>query len=227
MAGWLVGFPFTSAPISLFLALDYGTAFAAATARGSIGSVIAQAAFALAYSRARGLGAPIALAGATLAFAGTGFLVGSVEATPALLTAAAWTVLAIAIRLMPITQRQATGPIAPPMWDLPARIIVATALVFAITSAAIVLGPFNSGLVSGFPLYATVLAVFAHRVAGPDAASDVMRGLLAGLFGFATFFLVIAGTLETLGIFGSFGLASATILVVQGISFALLRRGSG
>jgi hypothetical protein len=205
VAGWLVGFPFTSAPIALFLALDLGTSFAASAARGSIGSVIAQAA---------------------LAFAAAGLLVRALDASPALLTAVAWTVLAIALRLVPSSARRAAGPIAPPRWDLPGRIVIATALVLGITSVATVLGPFTSGLISGFPLYATVLGVFAHRTAGPDAARDVMRGLLAGLFGFATFFLVIAGTLESLGTLVSFALATATILVVQGVSFVLLRRAA-
>ncbi len=60
----------------------------------------------------------------------------------------------------------------------------------------------------------------------PQAATEVMRGLLAGLYGFATFFLVIAGTIATLGVAGSFVLAAAVILAVQGTSFALLRRTS-
>jgi hypothetical protein len=226
VAGWLVGFPFTSAPIALFLALDLGTSFAASAARGSIGSVIAQAAFAVAYSRATHLGVPGALAGGTLAFAAAGLLVRAVDATPALLTAVAWTVLAIALRLVPSSARRAAGRIVPPWWDLPGRIVIATVLVLGITSVAATLGPFTSGLISGFPLYATVLGVFAHRTAGPDAARDVMRGLLAGLFGFATFFLVIAGTLESLGTVVSFALATATILVVQGVSFVLLRRAA-
>src|SRR5256714_1838962 len=50
ISGWLVGLPFTSGPVSLFLALEQGTGFAAAAAAGSIGGVAAPAGFAGAYA---------------------------------------------------------------------------------------------------------------------------------------------------------------------------------
>src|SRR5437762_10944083 len=68
-AGWLVGFPFTSGPVSLFLALEHGTDFAAAAAVGSIASVVAQGAFALAYAHSAMRGWVKALAAAMAAFA--------------------------------------------------------------------------------------------------------------------------------------------------------------
>jgi hypothetical protein len=227
VAGWLVGFPFTSAPVSLFLALDHGESFAAAAAIGSIASVALQAAFALAYARSRAFGWPAALALATLAFLVGAFVVGAVDLTPLAATVVVWVVLLVVGRLlpMPARSRSSVAP-APPSWDLPARVVVATTLVVALTSAAPLLGPFTSGVVAGFPLYATVLAVFAHRTVGPDAAADVLRGLVAGLFGFATFFLVIASMIGTLGIGGAFALAIAAILVVQGASLVVLRRSA-
>src|SRR6184192_563504 len=79
IGGWLVGLPFTSGPVSLFLALEQGTSFAAAAALGAIGLI----------------------------------------AEPPALPAA----------------------VPPPRWDLPARMIVATSLVVAITGVAPILGP--------------------------------------------------------------------------------------
>ena len=64
--------------------------------------------------------------------------------------------------------------------------------------------------------YATVLAVFSHRAVGPEGASQVMRGLVVGLFGFAAFFLAIALTLESLGIAAAFALATLAVLAVAG-----------
>src|SRR5439155_21324459 len=46
IGGWLVGLPFTSGPVSLFLALEQGTSFAAAAASGSIAGAAASALFA-------------------------------------------------------------------------------------------------------------------------------------------------------------------------------------
>jgi hypothetical protein len=45
---WLVGLPFTSAPVALFLAVGQGPAFAAAAAAGTLAGTISQAAFCLA-----------------------------------------------------------------------------------------------------------------------------------------------------------------------------------
>src|SRR3989442_6477667 len=50
IGGWLVGLPFTSGPVSLFLALEQGTSFAAAAAAGSIAGAAASALFAVAYA---------------------------------------------------------------------------------------------------------------------------------------------------------------------------------
>src|SRR5437667_2007144 len=70
IGGWLVGLPFTSGPVSLFLALEQGTSFAATAAAGSIGGVSAAAVFAVAYATtARRFRWPAALAVASLAFA--------------------------------------------------------------------------------------------------------------------------------------------------------------
>src|SRR2546430_9626481 len=50
IGGWLVGLPFASGPVSLFLALEQGTSFAAAAAAGSIAGAAASALFAVAYA---------------------------------------------------------------------------------------------------------------------------------------------------------------------------------
>lgn len=78
-SGWLVGFPFTSAPVSLFLALEQGHAFAAAAAVGSVAGVLPQTAFALAYGRSRSFGWGVALLFGTAAFAVAGLLLRLVE----------------------------------------------------------------------------------------------------------------------------------------------------
>src|SRR5579885_1003854 len=51
ISGVLIGLPLTSGPVVLFLALDHGAAFAAATASGIIAGTMSQAAFCLVYTR--------------------------------------------------------------------------------------------------------------------------------------------------------------------------------
>jgi hypothetical protein len=222
VSGWLVGFPWTTGPVAFFIALERGTSFATATALGALAAAIAEAAFCLTYAYvARRAAWPVALAAATVAFG----IVGGALQNPALaLVPAAMVVFAtlvVALRLMPRAAAAVSAP-PPPRWDLPVRMVIATVLVLAITESAGMLGPRWSGTIAAFPLYAAILTVFAHRT-GAAPAVQVLRGLLWGLFGFAAFFLVLAALLEQAGIAAAFAAASATLLVVQGLS---LRRAA-
>jgi hypothetical protein len=224
VSGWLIGIPFTSAPIAFFLALDPGPAFAARAAAGTMAGAISQAAFCLAYAwAAQRWGWPASLLAATFGFAVATTVLVTVVYPPASYLVVIFVVLVVALFLMP-DQVKSSGP-APafPRWDLPARMIVATAFVLGLTAAAPLLGPRLAGLLAPFPLYGAVLAVFAHRIQGEGAAAGVMRGLLLGLFAFASFFAVLATTLER-DIALAFILAIAVGLGVQAISLAVGRR---
>src|SRR5881227_3396953 len=70
VSGWFIGLPLTSGPVSWFLALEQGTGFAAAAARGCLAGAAAEAGFCLAYAiAARKCGWICSLAAGTLAFA--------------------------------------------------------------------------------------------------------------------------------------------------------------
>ena len=49
-----------------------------------------------------------------------------------------------------------------------------------------------SGVIASFPFMAVILAVFAHAMAGFEAAKRVLRGLVGGLYSFAIFFWVLS-----------------------------------
>jgi len=101
--------------------------------------------------------------------------------------------------------------------------IVATVFVVVLTTAAPFLGARLAGLLAPFPLYATVLATFAHRLEETDGAVGVLRGLLLGLFAFAAFFFVLAELLET-SIAVAFAGAICVALAMQAISLVAGRR---
>ena len=81
-----------------------------------------------------------------------------------------------------------------------------------------------TGLLSTIPLYTAILTVFSHRLQGPAGAASVLRGLQYGLFGFAGFYLVLALLLGQSSLALAFGAAILTTLVIQGLSFLVLRR---
>jgi len=226
VSGWLVGFPLTSGPVAFFLALDHGLSFAAGAAVGSMTGAAAQAAFCVLYGRlARRRHWTMALLGGSLAFAAATILLqGSTLRLVPLLALVIGT-LVVALCFMP-RDSGATRPVAPPPWDIPARLIVTTAIVLLLTGLATTLGPSLTGILATYPLYGAILAGFAHHLDGPGPAIRVLRGLLLGLFAFAGFFFVLALSIERAGIAQAFAAAIATALILQIGALWLMRRES-
>jgi len=225
VSGWLVGLPFTSAPIVFFLALAEGSTFARDAAIGTLAGTLSQAGFCLVYAWLAGRFAWLfSCAASALVFLAATAALQALRVPVAILYTI--TVLALVIALLLMPRRKPTEPGAHrlPAWDLPARMIIATAFVIALTAAASALGPHLTGLLAPFPLYAAILTGFAHSQQGGRAAIGVLRGLLFGLFAFATFFAVLAALIERSGIALAFAGALVAALGVQGGSFWLLRR---
>jgi hypothetical protein len=225
MSGWLVGLPLTSGPVVFFLALDQGRGFATAAALAVLLGTISQAAFAVAYAWVavrRSWPTATAAGCALFALATLGFQRVSLPALPAfgLVTAS----LILALVLMPRRSPRHRADTPPPRWDLPLRIVVATGLVLLLTGIAPAIGAHLSGLLSPFPVYAGVLAIFAHRHGGGAAANDVLTGLLLGLFSFGAFFVVIASGLSRWGIGPAFLAAIVVALVIQGLTLRATRQ---
>jgi hypothetical protein len=225
VSGWLVGLPLTSGPVIFYVALSQGTTFARATAIGILTGTITQAIFSLAYAwLALRADWPItALVSAVVFFAATAALQ-FIDLPLIALFIVVLLSLGIGLRLMPSGDEGNAPPTAPPRWDIPARMVTATVFVLLITGFASTLGPHLTGLLSPFPIYATILAAFAHHQRGPAAANGVLKGLLLGLFSFACFFLVVASFIELWGIAPTLTLAIVVALAVQGGSLWLLRR---
>ncbi len=228
IGGWLVGLPLTTGPVAFFIALDHGAPFAAAAALGSLGGAAAEAAFCVAYGRLASRGWPLALLAGSTAFAAVGVVLQGLTLGPLPLLLIGVGALALAIRLMP-SPGPGPAPVRPPRGDLPARMVLATVVVLLLTALAPRLGARLSGLLATYPLFAAILAAFAHRLQSPAAAVSVLRGLLFGLFAFAAFCFVLGVTLVRLGIPGAFAAAIAVAVLVQGLSLWRLRarRGAG
>jgi hypothetical protein len=216
VSGWLVGLPLTSGPITFFLALSLGPGFAGATAKGTLLGTASQALVCLAYawlSKRRAW--PMSLAASIGVFAVSTWLVHGLDLPLAQLMLLVVAMLIAILVAMPPEPEALAAQASLPKWDLPARMVVVTVYVIGLTAAAPWLGAQLAGMLSPFPLYGLVLAVFGHHLSGSPAAIRVMRGLVAGLFSFATFFCVIAATIERVGLWQSFAMATVAVTAVQ------------
>lgn len=224
VGGWLVGLPLTSGPLSFFLALDQGPAFAQQAAAGTLAGTAAQACFSVAYFwAAEWVGWPLSLCAGAFGFLACAMVL-QVLAPPALgLFALALLTLTVGLVLTP-RREVARGSAAPPAWDIPARMVVATTLVLSVTASAPLLGPRLSGVIASFPIFAAVLAVFAHHGQGAGAGRLVVRGLIMGLFGFACFFEAVNLLVTRLLLGQAFVIAGLAAMLVQGTSFVMMRR---
>jgi hypothetical protein len=225
--GWLVALPLTSGPIFAFIALELGSTAAATAAGGSLVGALGQVAFIVAYVLVAGRAGWVASAfAAGLAFIATVALVPSVE--PLVLSVVTIPAIALTVPWLIRGRSDHALPVMPPgRWDIPARAVVATVLVVAISASAPVVGGRAAGIMATFPVYVTVLTTFAHRVAGRREAREILLGLAVGLPGFASFFLVAGGLIETGGLWVALGAALVTAVGLNTVLLAGLRRFAG
>ena len=223
IGGLLLGLPWMTGPVLFFLARDKGEDFGVGACIGIELGVVCLCAYMLAYGAMTTFAPwPICMAAAAAAFIACAWGLQDLPVTLLTATAAAVASLLLAALLLP-RPRTPTQPTTLPWWDIPARMVVALALVTIIMLSADRLGPQLSGIVSTYPVILTVIGAFTHHQWGRDAVRRVLRGLAVSLLSFAAFFLVVGLTLPTAGVEGSFGLASVPAAAISGLLLRLSR----
>ena len=223
VAGWIVALPLTSGPVLFFVALDHGPSFAADAAVGTTLGLGAIVAYSLGFAAAASRGPAAALIVATVCYVAAGLVLQLVAGWPMVLLAAVVTLAILAtLRVLPA----ATGGRTPgrhPSWDMPARVVVGTVLVVGLTTAAPLLGPTVSGIVTTFPVYVSVLSVFAFLHGGLPAAIGTLRGALIGLPGTVAFYLPIHYLIVGAGVGPAFALSLAITAVIGAMALPRAR----
>jgi hypothetical protein len=212
--GWFVALPLISGPIVLTYALERGPAFAAQACLGALLATISLSAFALVYAwcaRATGWLASCALACG--AFLASTWALQHFRALPIGWTfVIACAVISLALALMP-GGSSAVRTSRSPAWDIPLRMVLATALVWILATVSVNVGPRVSGLLTPFPVTSSILVAFMHHGEGAASASRFLRGLLKGLFSFAVFVLVVGAAIGTWSVAATFGVATLVTIV--------------
>lgn len=215
VGGWVAGLPLTSGPISAFMAVEQGRQFAADSAQTSILGMIAVAAFCVAYARAaRRFGWQISLALAFCCYTPAVLLLAGFEFSLASGTFLTLAVLCLALRVLGPAAAAAPYVVAP-WWDIPLRMLTATAMVVTLTALAAYLGPAVSGLLLPFPVFTCVMATFSHSQYGEAAVHQFLRGIITAAFGFVAFYIVLAMTVGEYSLTLAFLLATLAVVVVN------------
>ncbi len=234
LGGLIATLPAAAGPILLVIALQQGEEFAADAASGALLGVISLDAFIVVYcGLATRVGwAPAMIAGWLAFFAGTVALEG-VSAPPVVELAMAFvantlTLLALSriensgtVSGIGVDSETASGDPANSSWDIPMRASAAILMIVTVTALAERLGPRLSGLLTPFPIIATVLAVFTHAQDGGAAAARMMRAFTGGLFAFAMFFFTLLVTLSDYGTAVAFSLALGVTLFAQSVTYVV------
>lgn len=213
VAGWLSAFPIVAGPILLALTLEQGAPFAASAAEGTLLAVVAILVFSLAYAWAcMHHGVAVSMLLALLAY---GLAVAALQALRlplGVVFVLVWCALLLAARLFPALPADSGGTRRN---DLGWRMLAAALLVLLVTAGATQLGARLSGFFAMFPVMSTVLVGFAHAGTGRGSAVALLRGMVAGYFGFSVFCVTLAMQLRQAGVGAAFGLALGCALLVH------------
>jgi hypothetical protein len=217
-AGVLIALPVVAGPILLVTELEQGRRFTAQAASASLLGLVALAVFAVVFARmslTRGWVPSLAVAWFCCLLTDLG-LVALPVVPPVLGLALSLAATGVAARVISSPPASPTEALATrPGWDLPARAVATASLVLALTGAAAGLGPGLTGVLAPFPIATSVVAAFTLAQHGPAATIALLRGVLRGLVGFATFCFLVAVLLRPAGPVIAFTLALAAALVVQ------------
>lgn len=222
-SGLLSAVPIIAGPILFFMALDLGADFTADTARATLITMPALAAYLLVFGLlARRAGWAACLLGGWAAFA---VVVTPLTAIPA----NAWQGLLVAcagfggvLFLLPRPARPVDVAEIPNS-EIALRMAAAFAITLVIALGAQTFGPRVSGALLSFPIGGSVLPAFTRALHGPDATLSLLRGFLLGLLPFAVFFYGLALLLPAYGIAIGFAGALAAVLAAHFVLIAALR----
>lgn len=224
VSGYLGGLPLIGGPITLFLALDHGAAFAATSALVTLAAILGQAAHLMSFAhvgrRARW---PAALLSGWAAFVAVSLAVTQLALTPPLALGLAVAGLAAAWRWLPRPTGASAPPLIPPA-ELRLRLVAAFALAALILWSARTFGPVVSGVLLSLPVTGSIMPPFTLSLYGSDAVARLTRGFVVGLSGFTCFFFLVAATLPAWGLAMSFAAGVLGALAVVFLVSHLAKR---
>lgn len=231
----IASLPVSAGPAYVFLAMQHGDAFLAASALGSLAANASTGLFLTVYGvlAARGAGRR-ALGVALLVWLGASVAETRVAWTPAtalLLNLVVYGGGFVALRAGAAAARVAAASAARPgvrrgRYDLAARALAVAGLVTFVTAASSALGPGVTGIAAVFPISLISLIVILRRRLGVPATVVLVAGALRAMLGFGVMLLVLHLTVEPMGAAAALVLALLVSAAWSAGLLALRARGS-
>jgi hypothetical protein len=227
LAGALVAtLPIAAGPAYLFVALDHDAGFIAASALSSLAINAMNAVFALTYATmAQRFSVALSLL--------TGLAVWVVLA--ALVRTFDWTLAgAVLVNMLVIPTCVALGrrlrdvamPLITRRWyDVPLRAGLAALLVATVVAASGRVGPQITGILAGFPIVLSSLALILQPRIGGKASAAVLANTISGLAGFSICLVALHLSAAPLGSAGALVVALAVSVGANLMIFVARRKG--
>lgn len=178
--------PVSAGPVYVFLAIDHGAAFVSESARTSVASTAATAAFVAVHAfAAQRFATAASLALATLAWFAAALALQLRDwsfAEACLLYASAFVLAIGGLRRFAVALE--APPVPRARFDLALRALLVAAVVVATTFASHALGPAAAGVLATYPVVFTCLVVILQPRCGGRFTASVLVNGLKGLLGF-------------------------------------------
>lgn len=223
VGGLLAGLPITSAPISVFFALEEGKGFAGAAAVSSLKGLAAVTCFYIPYILlARRCGVVATVAASLVAY----LIAASVLLAADLGLASLFfcNVVLVGVALAACGSIGVAGSgIRGAWWDTPARMVVSTSMVLIITLAAPFVGATVAGFLAPVPVVALTLTLFVFVQQGPEPSIRVLKGINQGTLSVMVFYVAVRWLLERHAIAFSYG-AAITLTCLSALAIVAVAR---
>lgn len=198
VAGSLSGLPIIAAPITVFIYLEQGQVFAFEAAQSTLLGVFSLGLFCFSYCWAAiKFNWITSLIISLLVYFLGAFFVASLDIGPSIaLVLVLVSILFFKKALPKATTKESPVEVSPA--QTVARMIAAAILVATLTSLANTIGTQLTGVLTVFPVAASILAVFTHINYSKESLNFMLSGIIVGITSLATFYYSLLKVSESL-----------------------------
>ncbi len=224
VAGWMAGFPIVAGPILVFLAMDHGADFTAASALGAYFGLVPWLAFTACYAWcSHSWNWLLSLLASLALWVAMAFVALWLQSGPRWLEALPFLVLIGAIVFYPRGE-PSDEEREHVWWGLPARMLAGAGLTLLITQFASLMGTRWSGVFTTFPVMGSIIAISTHVQYGHHAVRETVAGMSTGLPSVAVFCLTVYVLLGQVDIWPAFALALTASCAVHALTWLLFKK---